>query len=378
MSPGERFVDGLEARAGDLLPEPVHRYVRQGSRDGVTAGEAVAAWDRHRFLPQVLRDVTRVHTGTSLLGTYVDTPLAVAPTTMQRAAHPEGEVAMARGAREAGALLVVSSNAGVQLRGRRRDRRRLVAAGLRHRGAPGLPAAAAPGRRRGRARPSCSPWTPRSSARSTTATARRCGTSPSPAGCGRTSRRATATRPGEEKATDLGPQDVEWLARETGLPVVVKGVLRRGRRTTLRRRGRPGGVGDQPRRPAARPRRRHRLVPRRGGRRRSGRAPRCTSTAAIRSRTARPHGPRTRRRGRSSSAGCRSMHWRRTGPTGVRRMFARAGGGARRGDDAGRRQLGRTGPAEPARRPPVNDIAVVRARSRTRSDERPLARPNRL
>ena len=90
----------------------MHRYVRQGSRDGVTAGEAVAAWDRHRFLPQVLRDVTRVHTGTSLLGAHVDTPLAVAPTTMQRAAHPEGEVAMARGAREAGALLVVSSNAG--------------------------------------------------------------------------------------------------------------------------------------------------------------------------------------------------------------------------------------------------------------------------
>jgi 4-hydroxymandelate oxidase len=32
--------------------------------------------------------------------------------------------------------------------------------------------------------------------------------------------------PGDEKATDLGPQDVEWLAKATGLPVVVKGVLR--------------------------------------------------------------------------------------------------------------------------------------------------------
>jgi len=31
---------------------------------------------------------------------------------------------------------------------------------------------------------------------------------------------------GDEKATDLGPQDVEWLAQATGLPVVVKGVLR--------------------------------------------------------------------------------------------------------------------------------------------------------
>jgi 4-hydroxymandelate oxidase len=32
--------------------------------------------------------------------------------------------------------------------------------------------------------------------------------------------------PGDQKATDLGPQDVDWLARSTGLPIVVKGVLR--------------------------------------------------------------------------------------------------------------------------------------------------------
>jgi 4-hydroxymandelate oxidase len=32
-------------------------------------------------------------------------------------------------------------------------------------------------------------------------------------------------RPGDEKATDLGPRDVAWLAAATGLPVVVKGVL---------------------------------------------------------------------------------------------------------------------------------------------------------
>ena len=31
---------------------------------------------------------------------------------------------------------------------------------------------------------------------------------------------------GDAKATDLGPQDVEWLGRVSGLPVVVKGVLR--------------------------------------------------------------------------------------------------------------------------------------------------------
>jgi 4-hydroxymandelate oxidase len=33
-------------------------------------------------------------------------------------------------------------------------------------------------------------------------------------------------QPGAEKATDLGPEDIAWLRAQTGLPVVVKGVLR--------------------------------------------------------------------------------------------------------------------------------------------------------
>jgi 4-hydroxymandelate oxidase len=37
--------------------------------------------------------------------------------------------------------------------------------------------------------------------------------------------RVPAHRGGEEKATDLGPEDVDWLAERWGLPVVVKGVL---------------------------------------------------------------------------------------------------------------------------------------------------------
>jgi 4-hydroxymandelate oxidase len=32
--------------------------------------------------------------------------------------------------------------------------------------------------------------------------------------------------PGHELAVDLGPQDIDWLRKSTGLPVVVKGVLR--------------------------------------------------------------------------------------------------------------------------------------------------------
>ncbi len=223
----ERFLDSLESRAADLLPEPVLRYVRQGARDGVSASEATAAWDRFRFLPQVLRGVGEVHTGTALLGTPVDTPFAVAPTTLQRAAHPEGELAMARGAREAGALMVLSSNAGSSVEDvaatgvdwwlqmyLTADRRvclpllgRAVEAGAKaivltvdtpvvgHKydgDDPTVWDLAEPGWLRANL----------------------------PAEHG--------AAPGDRKAVDLGPRDVEWLAQTTGLPVVVKGVLRPG------------------------------------------------------------------------------------------------------------------------------------------------------
>src|SRR5262249_16969539 len=56
-----------------------------------------------------LRDVSRIDSRVRVLGRELPTPVGVAPVGYQRLAHPEGEVAMARGARRAGALLTVSS-----------------------------------------------------------------------------------------------------------------------------------------------------------------------------------------------------------------------------------------------------------------------------
>src|SRR5690606_15454409 len=78
----------------------------------LAAAEAVGAWDRWRFVPRVLRDVTHVDLASTLLGTEITSPIAVAPSTLQRAAHPDGELAMARAVAAADSLLVVSSNAG--------------------------------------------------------------------------------------------------------------------------------------------------------------------------------------------------------------------------------------------------------------------------
>lgn len=102
----------LEEAARTLLPASVHRYYRQGSGDGITADEAVAAWRRYRFRPHVLHDVSTVSVETRILGELFSSPVAVAPTALQQHAHPRGEVEMATGARSAGALICVSSNTG--------------------------------------------------------------------------------------------------------------------------------------------------------------------------------------------------------------------------------------------------------------------------
>lgn len=102
----------LESRARAALPAPVLRYVAEGARDEVTLDEATEAWREVRLLPRVLRDVREVRLSGELLGSPVSAPLGVAPTTLMRAAHPRGEVAMAEAARDAGVPLVLSSNAG--------------------------------------------------------------------------------------------------------------------------------------------------------------------------------------------------------------------------------------------------------------------------
>lgn len=109
-----RWIDTLEAAAAEKLPEAVHRYFRQGSAGGVSVAEAVAAWSAYRFRPHVLNDVSAVDLSTTVLGTPVAAPILVAPSTMHRVADPDGEIAMARGVGAAKSVIGVSSNAGTK------------------------------------------------------------------------------------------------------------------------------------------------------------------------------------------------------------------------------------------------------------------------
>jgi len=90
----------------------VWRYLQSGSYGEVSVAEASRAWELVRFRTRVLTGVASVDLATTLLGTPVASPIGVAPTAMQRAVHRQGERAMIAGAEAAGSLCVVSSNAG--------------------------------------------------------------------------------------------------------------------------------------------------------------------------------------------------------------------------------------------------------------------------
>ena len=45
----------------------------------------------------MLRDVSNVNMKTTIMGYEIDFPIGIAPTAMQKMAHPEGELATARG-----------------------------------------------------------------------------------------------------------------------------------------------------------------------------------------------------------------------------------------------------------------------------------------
>ena len=101
----------LEAAARTRLERGVYDYIAGGADAERTLADNLAAWSRLRLRPRVLRDVSEVSTATTLLGTQVPTPLLVAPMAYHRMAHPDGEAASAAGAAAAGAPYVLSTQA---------------------------------------------------------------------------------------------------------------------------------------------------------------------------------------------------------------------------------------------------------------------------
>lgn len=93
-----------------VLSAPVWHWIQSGA-GAESASDNEAAFTRRRLRPRVLVDVSIVNVATSVLGSRLDLPVIIAPMGLQKAAHPDGELAMADGAARAGSLLCVAVNA---------------------------------------------------------------------------------------------------------------------------------------------------------------------------------------------------------------------------------------------------------------------------
>ncbi|KAJ1667495.1 Hydroxyacid oxidase 1 [Coemansia sp. RSA 1813] len=107
----QQFVslDDFEKYAAQNLDRNALDYYRSGAQDMLTLGENQRAFDRIVVRPRILRDVSHVDTSTTVLGHPVSSPICIAPTAMQRMAHPEGECATARAATRKQTCMVLSS-----------------------------------------------------------------------------------------------------------------------------------------------------------------------------------------------------------------------------------------------------------------------------
>ncbi|MFZ0251846.1 MAG: alpha-hydroxy acid oxidase [Acidimicrobiales bacterium] len=102
-------LEDLERDARHAIGEMAYAYYAGGADDERLLRGNVEAWGHWQLHPHVLAGIAGVSTATTLLGSPVSSPVAIAPTAIQGLAHPDGEVATARGAAEAGALLILSS-----------------------------------------------------------------------------------------------------------------------------------------------------------------------------------------------------------------------------------------------------------------------------
>ncbi|XXG66033.1 hypothetical protein AAC387_Pa05g3589 [Persea americana] len=98
-----------EAIAKEKLPKMVYEYYASGAEDQWTLQENRNAFSRILFRPRILIDVTKIDMTTTVLGFKISMPIMIAPTAMQKMAHPEGEYATARAASAAGTIMTLST-----------------------------------------------------------------------------------------------------------------------------------------------------------------------------------------------------------------------------------------------------------------------------
>lgn len=105
----------LEAEAEKLIPKAEFGYIAGGSGDEWTLKENTRAFDDRQILPRYLQGFDAPDTETELLGSKVGIPIFVPPMAAHGLAHATAERGSAKGAGDAGALFCAQTLANTPL-----------------------------------------------------------------------------------------------------------------------------------------------------------------------------------------------------------------------------------------------------------------------
>lgn len=99
----------IEAQAKEILPAGGFGYISGGAGDEWTMRENQAAFQRRQIMPRVLTGHDNIDMKTSILGVDLASPVIVCPMGGQGLAHATAEGGTAKGTAEAGSLMTLST-----------------------------------------------------------------------------------------------------------------------------------------------------------------------------------------------------------------------------------------------------------------------------
>jgi 4-hydroxymandelate oxidase len=99
----------FEEMAKTKIPHMAWEFFNGAVADEITMRWNKEAYQKIRLKPRILVDVSKLDTRVTLFGQEHPFPILLAPTAYHKLAHPEGEIATARGAGAANATLIVST-----------------------------------------------------------------------------------------------------------------------------------------------------------------------------------------------------------------------------------------------------------------------------
>ena len=104
-----------EARAKQVLPHNVWDFIDAGAMDETTTRRNRTAFEALTLRPRFLRNISQRNIATSVLGEEVSLPVMIAPAGSHALAHPDGELATARGAGMSNTLMMLSTSCNYSL-----------------------------------------------------------------------------------------------------------------------------------------------------------------------------------------------------------------------------------------------------------------------